>query len=126
VYEKSEHGLINCKDTKAKFRHLNKFTCNGTLRQGFIRVYRLEIQSEMLVYSTQLCERYKGNGKRDGEENGREDEEDGKEMDKYTKNELKNEKENEEEKEMENEMKNEKDNEMENEKENEMENENEK
>ncbi len=33
-----------------------KFTCKGTLRQVFIRVYRLEIQSVMLVFSTQLCE----------------------------------------------------------------------
>jgi hypothetical protein len=31
-------------------------TCKGTLRQVFIRVYRLEIQSIMLVFSTQLCE----------------------------------------------------------------------
>jgi hypothetical protein len=29
-------------------------TCKGTLRQVFIRVYRLEIQSVMLVFSTQL------------------------------------------------------------------------
>jgi hypothetical protein len=44
-------GLINYKETKAKCRHLKKFTCKGTLRQVFIRVYRLEIQSVMLVYS---------------------------------------------------------------------------
>ncbi len=50
------HWLINYKDTKAKCRHLTKFTCKGTLRQVFIRVYRLEIQSVMLVFSTQLCE----------------------------------------------------------------------
>jgi hypothetical protein len=31
-------------------------TCKGTMRQVFIRVYRLEIQSVMLVFSTQLCE----------------------------------------------------------------------
>ncbi len=39
------HGLINNIDTKAKCRHLKKLTCKGTLRQVFIRVYRLEIQS---------------------------------------------------------------------------------
>jgi hypothetical protein len=43
------HGLINCKDTKAKGRHLKKLTCKGTWRQVFIRVYRLEIQPIMLV-----------------------------------------------------------------------------
>jgi hypothetical protein len=32
----SHHGLINYIDTKAKFRHLQKFTCKGTLRQVFI------------------------------------------------------------------------------------------
>ncbi len=31
-------------------------TCKDTLRQVFIRAYRLEIQSVMLVFSTQLCE----------------------------------------------------------------------
>ncbi len=38
----------------AKYHHLKKLTCKGTLRQVFIRVYRLEIQSVMLVFSTQL------------------------------------------------------------------------
>jgi hypothetical protein len=33
-----EHSLINFKDTKAKFRHLKKLTCKGTLRQVFISV----------------------------------------------------------------------------------------
>jgi hypothetical protein len=33
-----------------------KLTCKGTMRQGFIKVYRLEIQSIMLVLSTQPCE----------------------------------------------------------------------
>ena len=51
-----KHGLINYIDTKAKCRHLKKLTCKGALRQSFIRVYRLEIQSVMLVFSTQLCE----------------------------------------------------------------------
>ncbi len=46
------HGLINYIDTKAKCRHLKKFTCG----QMCIRVYRLERQSVMLVFSTQLCE----------------------------------------------------------------------
>jgi hypothetical protein len=46
----SEHGLINYIDSNAKCRHLYKFTCKGTSRQVFIRVYRLEIQSVMLVF----------------------------------------------------------------------------
>ncbi len=44
---------------KGKCRHLTKLTCKGTfsdLRLLFIRVYRLEIQSVMLVFLTQLCE----------------------------------------------------------------------
>ncbi len=49
------HGLMNYTDTKAKCRHLKKLTCKGTLRQVFIRVYSLEIQSVMLVLSSQLC-----------------------------------------------------------------------
>jgi hypothetical protein len=49
------HGLIICIDTKAKFRHLKKLTYTGTLWQVFIRVYRLEIQSVMLVFATQPC-----------------------------------------------------------------------
>ncbi len=57
MYEcKSRHGIIRYIDTKAKWRHLIKLTCKGTLRQVFIRVYRLEIQSVMFVFSTQLCE----------------------------------------------------------------------
>ncbi len=50
------HGLNNYTVTEAKFRHLKKLTCKGTSRQVFIRVCRLEIQSVMLVFSTQLCE----------------------------------------------------------------------
>jgi hypothetical protein len=50
------HRLINYKGPKTKFHHLKKFTCTGTLRQVSIRVYRLEILSVMLVFSTQLCE----------------------------------------------------------------------
>jgi hypothetical protein len=41
-----------CKMSSSK----KKFTCKGTLRQVFIRVNRLEIQSVVLVFSTQLCE----------------------------------------------------------------------
>ncbi len=37
--------VFNYKDTKAKCRHLKKLTCKGTLRQVFIRLYRLKIQS---------------------------------------------------------------------------------
>ncbi len=48
------HGLIKDIDTKAKYRQLNKLTCKRTLRQVFIKVYRLEIQSVMLVFSTPL------------------------------------------------------------------------
>jgi hypothetical protein len=50
------HGLINYIDTKAKCRHLKKLTCKVALREVFTRVYRLEIQSVMLVFSTRLCE----------------------------------------------------------------------
>jgi hypothetical protein len=50
------HGLINYIDTKAKCRQLKKLTCKGTLRQVFISIYRLEIHSVILVFSTQLCE----------------------------------------------------------------------
>jgi hypothetical protein len=46
----SPHGLSNYIDTKAKCCHLKILTCNGTLLQVFIRVYRLEIQSVMLRY----------------------------------------------------------------------------
>ncbi len=50
------HGLMIYIDAKAKCRRLNILTCNGTLQQVFIGVYRLEIQSVMLVFSTQICE----------------------------------------------------------------------
>ena len=36
----ADHGLINYIEIKAKGCHLKKFTCKGTLRQVFIRVYR--------------------------------------------------------------------------------------
>jgi hypothetical protein len=52
-----DHRLINYIDTKAKCRHLNIWTCRETLRQVFIRVvYRLDIQSVMMVFSTQHCD----------------------------------------------------------------------
>jgi hypothetical protein len=50
------HGLINYIDGKSKCRHLQKFTCEGILRQVFIRVYRMEKQSVILLFSTQHCE----------------------------------------------------------------------
>ncbi len=37
-------------DTKAKCRHIKKFTWKGSLRQVFIRVYRLVIQLVMMVF----------------------------------------------------------------------------
>ena len=48
------HGLINYKDAKTKCRYLKKLTCKGTSRQVFMRVYRLEIQSVMLVFQPSL------------------------------------------------------------------------
>ena len=48
--------LIEGNAKMAKCRHLKILTCTGTLRQVIIRVYRLEIQSIMLVSSTKLCE----------------------------------------------------------------------
>jgi hypothetical protein len=50
----SSNGLINYIDNNPKCPHLRKLTCKGTLRQVFIRVYRLEIQPVMLIFSTQL------------------------------------------------------------------------
>ncbi len=50
------YGLINYIDTKANCRHLKIITCKGTLWQVFTIVYRLEIQSVMLVFSTQFCD----------------------------------------------------------------------
>jgi hypothetical protein len=48
--------VFNFMDTNANCHHLNKFTCKGTLWQVFSKVYRLEVQSVILVFSTQLCE----------------------------------------------------------------------
>ncbi len=47
-----ERVLINYIDTKAKCRQLKKLTGKVTLPQVFIRVYRLELQSVVLVFST--------------------------------------------------------------------------
>ncbi len=47
----ADHGLINYIDTKAK-----KLTCKGTLRQVFIKVHRLEVQSVLLAFFTQVFE----------------------------------------------------------------------
>jgi hypothetical protein len=49
-----EHGLINYIDTKMSSS--KKIDPQGALRQVLMRVYRLEIQSVMLVFSTQLGE----------------------------------------------------------------------
>jgi hypothetical protein len=49
-------GIDSYMDTKAKCRHLKKLSCKETLRQVFIRVYRLEIQSVKSVFSTLLRE----------------------------------------------------------------------
>ncbi len=47
--EHFDHGLINFIDTKAKCRHIKILTCKR-LCGRFIRVYRPEIQSVMLVF----------------------------------------------------------------------------
>ncbi len=44
------HELINYIDIKSKCHHLKKLTSKETLRQVFIRVYRLEIKLVMLVF----------------------------------------------------------------------------
>ncbi len=46
-----DHGLINYKDSKAKCRHLQKFTCKGTLRQVIITVYRMETQGDPALWT---------------------------------------------------------------------------
>jgi len=51
--DSTSHGLIY---TPSKMSSSKKLTCKGTLRPVFIRVYRLEIQSVTLVFSSQLCE----------------------------------------------------------------------
>jgi hypothetical protein len=53
---KINNGLFSYIVNKAKCRHLKNLTCKGTLRQLFIRVYRLDIHSVKLIFSTQLCE----------------------------------------------------------------------
>jgi len=41
---------------QSKMSSSKKLICKGTLRQVFIRVYRQEIHSVMLVFLTQLCQ----------------------------------------------------------------------
>ncbi len=48
-------------DTKAKCRHIKKLTFIGTLWQVCITVQRLEIQSVLLVFSTELCDCFPSN-----------------------------------------------------------------
>ncbi len=50
------HGLINYIETKAKCCHPKKIYLYMDFAAGVYRVHRLEIQSVMLVFSTQLCE----------------------------------------------------------------------
>jgi hypothetical protein len=50
------HGLINHKDSKTKWGYPKKLTYKGTLRQVFIRAYRMKIQSVIFLFLTQLCE----------------------------------------------------------------------
>jgi hypothetical protein len=52
--DSASHEQINY--TPSKMSSSKKLTCKGTSRLVFIRVYRLEIQSVMLVFSSQLCE----------------------------------------------------------------------
>ncbi len=49
-FNRNAHGLINYIDNKAKCFHLKKLTCKGTLRQVFIRVYRMEIYIQTCWY----------------------------------------------------------------------------
>jgi hypothetical protein len=42
---------IRLKEGNANCRHLNKFTCKGTLRQVLNRVYRLDISSFLCTFS---------------------------------------------------------------------------
>ncbi len=50
------HWLINYTDIKVKCCHLEILTCKWTWRQVFIRPYRLEIQSVMLVQLLLPCQ----------------------------------------------------------------------
>jgi hypothetical protein len=51
LYSMLQAWTNNYMDTNAKCRHLKKLTSKGTLRQVFIKVYRLLV---MLEFSTQL------------------------------------------------------------------------
>jgi hypothetical protein len=59
---KKERLIVVYRYTHELYRHQSKMSSSKkltgkvTLQQVFIRVYRLEIQSVMLVFSTQLCE----------------------------------------------------------------------
>jgi hypothetical protein len=50
------HGPVKLYSHESKMSSSKKLTCKGTLRQVFIRVYRMEKQTVMLVFSSQLCE----------------------------------------------------------------------
>jgi hypothetical protein len=50
------YELINYIDTEAKCRHLKILTFIETLRPMCIKVFSLDIQSDVLVFSIQLCE----------------------------------------------------------------------
>ncbi len=50
------HGLINYNRHQTTMLSSKILTCKGTLRQVFIRIYRLDLQSVMLVFLTRLCE----------------------------------------------------------------------
>jgi hypothetical protein len=44
------HRKIRLIEVNAKMRHLKKLTCKGTLRQVFIRVYRLEMANFLRTF----------------------------------------------------------------------------
>jgi hypothetical protein len=54
------HKIGNSRCKEESRRLLKKLTCTGTLWQMFIRVYKLEIQSVMLVFSTQSTNLFSG------------------------------------------------------------------
>jgi hypothetical protein len=58
----STRRKIKTHGSQCKMSSSKKFTCKGTLRQVFIRIYVMEIanflHSVMLVFSTQLCDLY--------------------------------------------------------------------
>ncbi len=50
----SDHGLINYIDIKTKCHHLKILTSEGTLRQVFIIIYRLDIVSHVGIFNPAL------------------------------------------------------------------------